>query len=63
LIGIVLFFYQLYCAGVAMQTSQRMAPGRAQMAAFLPSILGIVLTCLCAILAVFGLVAAINGNR
>jgi hypothetical protein len=53
--------YQLYSAGLAMQASQRMQPGRAQLAAFLPLIIGIVLICLCFILLIFGLAAAING--
>lgn len=59
--GIVLPLYQLYCAGVSMQVSQRMAPGRAQMAAFLPTIVGIVLGCACGLLAIFGIAAAISG--
>jgi len=61
LISFAAFLYQLYSAGLAMQTSQRMQPGRAQLAAFLPLIVGIVLFCLCIILTIFGLAAAING--
>ena len=62
--GIISFaamLYQLYSAGLAMQASQRMQPGRAQLAAFLPLIVGVLLFCLCIILAIFGLAAAING--
>jgi hypothetical protein len=54
------FLYQLYCAGLAMQASQRMQSGRAQLAAFLPLIIGIVLFGLCICLAVLGLVAAFS---
>jgi hypothetical protein len=63
--GIALYIYQLYSAGLAMQASQRMASGRAQLAAFLPAIVGILFTCLCVLLAIFGLVAAFSssGNR
>lgn len=60
LIGIVLFFYQLYLAGLAMQASQRMQPGRAMLAAFLPTILGIVLGGLCCVLFIGTIVAMIN---
>jgi hypothetical protein len=61
LIALVLSLYQLYSAGLAMQASQRMAPGRAQLAAFLPTIVGFVLICLCFALAIFGLAAALSG--
>jgi hypothetical protein len=63
LLGLVLGLYQLYSAGLAMQASQRMAPGRAQLAAFLPTIIGVVLGCLCFILVIMGLVAAVNTNN
>jgi hypothetical protein len=61
LVGLVLYFYQLYLAGLSMQASQRMQSGRAQMAAFLPSIVGIVLGGLCCLLAFGTLVALISG--
>jgi len=61
LIGLVLYFYQLYLAGLSMQASQRMQPGRAQMAAFLPTIIGIVLGGLCCLLAFGAIVAMLNG--
>jgi hypothetical protein len=57
LVSVVLFFYQLYLAGLSMQASQRMQPGRAQMAAFLPTIIGVVLGGLCCLLFA-GLIAA-----
>jgi hypothetical protein len=60
-IAILLSLYQLYSAGLAMQASQRMAPGRAQMAAFLPTIVGFALTCLCLIIFFGALFAAITG--
>ncbi|MEO8288593.1 MAG: YIP1 family protein [Chloroflexota bacterium] len=62
IIGFAATLYQLYSAGLAMQASQRMQPGRAQLAAFLPMLVGIVLICLCAVLAVFGLAAAFSGT-
>jgi hypothetical protein len=61
LVGVVLFFYQLYLAGLAMQASQRMQPGRAQMAAFLPTIIGIVLGGLCCLLFAGLIAAALSG--
>lgn len=61
-ISIALSLYQLYCAGVSMQASQRLAPGKAQLAAFLPTIVGFILICLCSLLAIFGLAAAIGGT-
>jgi hypothetical protein len=47
LITIVLPFYQLFCAGRAIEASHRLRPGRAQLVAFLPLILLIVLCCIC----------------
>jgi hypothetical protein len=61
LVALVLSLYQLYSAGLAMQASQRMAPGRAQLAAFLPTIVGFLLLCLCIVLFIFGIAAAIGG--
>lgn len=61
LIALVLGLYQLYSAGLAMQASQRMAPGRAMLAAFLPAIVGIVLLCLCLALFFGAIFAAFSG--
>jgi hypothetical protein len=61
LVSLVLYFYQLYLAGLSMQASQRMQPGRAQMAAFLPTIIGIVLGGLCCLLALGTIMAALSG--
>jgi hypothetical protein len=52
LVAFAAFLYQLYSAGLALQASQRMQPGRAQLAAFIPLIVGILLGCLCAVLLV-----------
>jgi hypothetical protein len=60
LLSFVLFLYQLYSAGLAMQAERRMQPGRAQLAAFLPTVVLIVLGGLCTCLALFGLIAAVN---
>jgi hypothetical protein len=43
--SLALFAYQLYLAGQSMQASQRMEPGKAMMAAFVPLILTLVLLC------------------
>lgn len=52
-IVLILFFYQIFCVGVSMQVSQRMEPGKAQLAAYLPLVLMIGLfLCLCAVLIV-----------
>lgn len=61
LIGLLIYLYQIYSAGLAMQASQRMQPGRAQLAAFLPTIVGLVFACLCAILIVMTGAAFLNG--
>lgn len=60
-VAFVLSLYQIYSVGLSMQASQRLAPGRAQLAAFLPVIIGIVISCLCVILAIMG-IASIAGN-
>jgi hypothetical protein len=60
IVSLVLYFYQLYLAGLSMQASQRMQSGRAQLAAFLPTIIGIVLGGLCCLLAFGALVAALS---
>ena len=41
--------YQIYSVGVSMQVSQRMQSGRAQLAAWLPLVLFILLLCICTI--------------
>lgn len=62
LVSIVLFLYQIYQAGLSMQASQRMAPGKAQLAAFVPLLIGIVLGCLVLVLCVGLFAAALNGS-
>lgn len=59
-VGIVLFLYQIYLAGLAMQASQRMQPGRAQMAAWLGVLIGLVLLCIC-VVGFAGLLATLLG--
>jgi hypothetical protein len=59
--ALLLSLYQLYLAGLAMQASQRMQPGRAQMAAFLPTIVLIVLIVLCCFVTVVLGVAVLGG--
>ncbi|HEY0070837.1 MAG TPA: YIP1 family protein [Chloroflexia bacterium] len=61
LVALVALLYRQYSQGKSLEASQRMAPGRAQLAAFLPIGIGILLVCLCILLATFGLMAAING--
>jgi Yip1 domain len=46
ILGIVLFIYRQYLQGLSMQASQNMDAGRAQLAAFLPFVLFILLICL-----------------
>ena len=53
------FFYQLYLAGLSMQASQRMEPGKAMMAAFIPLIIGLVLGCVGIIFIASSLAAAL----
>jgi hypothetical protein len=61
LVLLVTYLYQIYSAGLAMQASQRMQPGRAQLAAFLPTVIGIVLGCLCFFVLIAAVVSIING--
>jgi hypothetical protein len=61
LIGFVLTLYQVYSVGLSLQASQRLTAGKAQLAAWLPLVIGLVLICGCALLAVFGLAAALSG--
>lgn len=64
LVSFVLGLYLLYCQGKSMEASQRLSPGRAQLAAFLPTIIGIVLAVLCCILVFVGLLGVVgNANR
>lgn len=67
LISFVLSLYQIYHAGLSMQVTQGLAPGKAQWAAWLPTIIEIVLVILFAVCAlVLGLAfftAVINGSR
>ena len=44
-VSLALFLYQLYLAGVSMQASRRMEPGKAMMAAFVPLIALLLLMC------------------
>ena len=48
--SILLPLYQVYCAGQSIRASQRLEPGKAMLAAFIPAILVIVLSCGCTIL-------------
>jgi|GEM_PF-1457985 len=54
--------YQVYCVGVSMQASHRMQGGKAQMAAFSPILIIIVLG-LCSCIGLFVLGAMAGGNR
>ncbi len=62
ILGSLLFLYQIYHAGLALQSSQRMTSGRAQLAAWLPLLVGILLFCLIIVLCFGIILAAINGN-
>jgi len=61
LISFIVILYQFYLAGLALQASQRMQPGRAQMAAWIPLLVGILLFCLMTV-ACAGLLASALGN-
>ncbi|MGA7732360.1 MAG: Yip1 family protein [Chloroflexia bacterium] len=63
IIGGLLSLYQIFLAGLSLQASQRMQPGRAQLAAWLPTIVGLVLGCLSIFLCAGLLVAALGGAR
>jgi Yip1 domain len=62
LVSFVAYLYQLYSAGLALQASQRMQPGRAQLAAFLPLIVGILLGCLCFFVAIALFASALRNS-
>ncbi|HEX8219537.1 MAG TPA: YIP1 family protein [Chloroflexia bacterium] len=49
---LVLPFYQVYCAGQSMRASQRLEPGKAMLAAFVPMIVSVLLICGCVVFAV-----------
>ncbi len=61
LVGLVAMLYRQYSQGKSLEASQRMAPGRAQAAAFIPIGIVLLLTCLCTLLVVFGIMAAVGG--
>ncbi len=64
LVVLVAIIYRQYSQGKSLEASQRMAPGRAQAAAFIPIGIVILLICLCTLLVIFGLMAAFSGaNR
>ena len=64
LLGLVILVYRQFSQGAAIQAYHRLASGRAQLTAFLPLIVMFALVCICALLAVFGLAAALGGaNR
>lgn len=61
-IGVLgLFIFQLYSAGLAMQAAHRLEPGRAQVVAFLPAILGILLSIVAVIAVAVIVVLAVRG--
>ncbi len=63
-LGLAILIYRQYSQGLSMQASQNMQPGRAQLAAFLPFALSLVLVCLCVIAAIFLVAgAAVNGSK
>ncbi|MEA2575518.1 MAG: hypothetical protein QOH93_2816 [Chloroflexia bacterium] len=62
LVALVAVIYRQYSQGKSLEASQRMQPGRAQAAAFIPIGIAIVLICLCVLLAIFGLMAAFSGT-
>lgn len=49
---LVLPFFQVYCAGQSMRASQRLEPGKAMLAAFIPMIVTVLLICGCTVLAI-----------
>ena len=63
LVGLVALLYRQYSQGKSLEASQRMAPGRAQAAAFIPIGIVILFVCLCIALATFGLMAAFSGTN
>lgn len=61
LVALVALLYRQYSQGKSMEASQRMQSSRALIAAYLPLLIGIVLFCLCILLAIMGLAAAFSG--
>jgi hypothetical protein len=61
LVALVAVLYRQYSQGKSLEASQRMAPGKAQAAAFIPIGIALLLVCLCIILATLGLMAALGG--
>jgi hypothetical protein len=59
IVSLAQLFYQLYLAGLSMQASQRMEPGKAMMAAFVPFILALVLGCVGIVIAAFAFASTI----
>lgn len=60
IVSLVIAIYLLYSQGKSMEASQRLSPGRAQLAAFLPTIIGIVLALLCCILLIVGVLGVVG---
>ncbi|HVF99201.1 MAG TPA: hypothetical protein VND68_05135, partial [Chloroflexia bacterium] len=52
IVTLVLPFFQVYCAGQSMRASQRLEPGKAMLAAFIPAIVIVLLVCGCFVFAV-----------
>lgn len=59
IVALALTIYQLYNAGVSMQASQKLDAGKAQMVAFMPWVVGILLIVVISVLAVVSLGASI----
>ena len=62
IIGLILVAYQIYSVGLSLQASQNLTAGKAQLSAWLPVIIGFVLLCLCLVLSILGLAAALSGG-
>lgn len=62
LISLGATLYQLYSAGVSMQASQQLEPGKAQMVAFVPWIVGIILSIVVIVFAAISLGSAFVGR-
>lgn len=62
LVALVLWAYQLYLSGLALQAAHRMPAGRAQMAVWISLILWVLLVCLCIFLFIFVIAAAVSST-
>lgn len=62
-IGGLLNLYQIYLTGLSLQASQRMTAGRAQLAVWLPILVGIVLFCLIFVLCIGIFASALSNVR